>query len=103
MNHFDKAGQPIDIRQFARLAQNKDYRRIGWDLLPDGRVLSTVWLGINHQYGEGLPLIFETLLFAKEGKWEALECQRYATEAEARAGHRAMLERLLVQPQAEAP
>lgn len=48
--------------------------------------MSTVWLGINHNFAdEGPPIIFETMVFGLENADEYM--QRYATEEEARAGH----------------
>lgn len=49
------------------------------------------WL--NHQYGDGPPLIFETMLFKSKDDLDALDFERYSTEAEAVAGHEAMVER----------
>jgi len=46
--------------------------------------VSTVWLGLDHGYGGGPPLIFETMVFGgahDEDQW------RYPTEVEALAGH----------------
>lgn len=48
--------------------------------------VSTVWLGLNHQYGSGPPLIFETMIFPRWDYGE-LYMDRYSTEAEALAGH----------------
>jgi len=56
----------------------------------NGLQLSTVFLGIDHGYSvAGPPILFETMLFGKKG--EPLEVQRYATWAEAQAGHAALL------------
>ncbi len=33
-----------------------------------GERLSTVWLGLNHNWGNGAPLIFETMLFAPKSE-----------------------------------
>ena len=33
-----------------------------------GERLSTVWLGLDHQFGNGKPLIFETMLFAPKSQ-----------------------------------
>ncbi len=45
--------------------------------------VSTVFLGLDHSFGEGPPLIFETMIFP---------CQvyqtRYTTEKQARKGHK---------------
>src|SRR5262245_25131897 len=77
-----------------------------------GWVVSTVFLGLDHQWGEGPPLVFETMVFAPgryhrnrpiEGSVEtsdALRKQwdgaggRYSTWEEAEEGHRRIVERL---------
>jgi hypothetical protein len=65
-------------------------------MLPSGYWVSTVWLGLDHRFGDGLPLIFETMVFpAKDGavtSWGELDSNRYSTEEEAVAGHNAMVE-----------
>jgi hypothetical protein len=53
--------------------------------------VSTVFLGLNHQYGDGPPLIFETLVFA--GALDG-EMERYSTWEEAEQGHQAMVKRV---------
>jgi hypothetical protein len=46
--------------------------------------VSTVLLVIDHNFGEGPPLIFETMVFGgPHDEW----MERYSTEAEAKAGH----------------
>jgi hypothetical protein len=46
--------------------------------------VSTVWLGINHAFFGGPPVIFETMIFG--GEYD--QCQmRYCTEADAVDGH----------------
>jgi len=48
--------------------------------------VSTVFLGIDHSFGDGPPLLFETMIFG--GKYEEEEYQkRYSTWAQAEAGH----------------
>lgn len=54
---------------------------------PDVRV-STVFLGVDHQWGHGPPLLFETMLF-RAGTGE--EMARYTTWDQAQAGHAAMV------------
>lgn len=54
---------------------------------PRKRILvSTVWLGLDHAFGPGPPLIFETMIFI-DG-WTESYMDRYTTEAEAIIGHR---------------
>ncbi len=47
--------------------------------------VSTIFLGLDHQYGEGPPLLFETMIF---GGPHDQYCNRYSTYDEAVAGHR---------------
>lgn len=70
-----------------------NYKVVEQTLLPDGKFVSTVWLGLNHGRGAGLPLIFETMVFPTQSDLGELEVRRYATEAEARVGHAAMVAR----------
>lgn len=57
----------------------------------DAVTISTVFLGLDHQYGDGPPLIFETMIF--EAGTLDQECWRYSTVEEARIGHEAAIER----------
>ena len=51
----------------------------------DGFVtVSTVFLGLNHSFGEGSPVLFETMIFG--GEHNDLQT-RYHTRAEAEQGH----------------
>jgi hypothetical protein len=65
-----------------------DARRIGLTQVGTFEV-STVFLIINHQYGEGPPILFETMVFDKSDgdSFADLFCARYATKAAAEAGH----------------
>jgi len=50
-------------------------------------------MGLDHQYGEGPPLIFETMVFPSKDDMGELDMSRYSTEADAIAGHAAMVEK----------
>lgn len=78
-----------DLLTWARAFEKMD-RRIAADEAGPSKV-STVFLGVDHQWGDGPPLIFETLVFG--GPLEG-EMDRYSTRAEALAGHAAMLARV---------
>ena len=54
--------------------------------------VSTVFLGLNHQWGAGPPLLFETMVFQGDTSWDWQE--RYTTWDEAVAGHAAMVLRV---------
>lgn len=90
---YDKDGVPLSLGQWCQLFGDFDYRRIAHDQIA-GVGISTVWLGIDHNWsGEGLPVIFETMVFglAELGLTDR-EQWRWSTLEEAREGHRHIVE-----------
>ena len=80
--YFGRDGKPMSPAEWVDAMENGD-RQVDRTEVGDA-VVSTVWMGINHQFGDGPPLIFETMIFdgpLDQAQW------RYATEAEAIAGH----------------
>jgi hypothetical protein len=71
-------------------------KRVAETTLPNGRWVSTVWLGLDHSFRSGPPLIFETMVFPNQGDMGDLDCDRYSTEAEALAGHARLCEKWAV-------
>lgn len=68
------------------------WARVAHDDLPSAHVsVSTVFLGLDHRFGPGAPLTFETMVFG--GSLDQ-EQERYSTWDEAEAGHAAMVERV---------
>jgi len=53
--------------------------------------VSTVFLGLDHQFGDGPPLLFETMVFGGEHDQDQW---RYSTWDEAEAGHRVVVNEL---------
>lgn len=97
-DYYDRDGTPLTLEQWASgYGRTPDRRRVAEDTV-DGYWVSTVWLGMNHRYGDGPPLIFETMVFAApDGEvtnWGDLYADRYSTEAEALAGHTSVVEQL---------
>lgn len=94
---YDKDGEPIDDPvEWGRLFGDLQYRFVGATTIraDNGGLyrVSTVWLGMDHSWGSGPPLIFETMVFIDEAgstevSWMDRYCDRYPTEAEAKAGH----------------
>jgi hypothetical protein len=83
MSYYDRDGQPLELREWSAKFEDKEYKRVALDAVGEASV-STVWLGLNHQWGDGPPLIFETMVFGgkhDEDQW------RWSTEADALAGH----------------
>ena len=83
-------GEPLrveDVQLWARWWETAD-RRIGFDVV--GRYhVSTVFLGIDHGWHGGPPVLWETMVFDAEGEspWRDEWCHRYSSRDEAALGH----------------
>ena len=78
------------LLQWARWMESepggKDVRRVARTQLEDGTSVSTVFLGLDHNFGMyGPPILFETMIFGNDNLGEYQ--QRHATWDEAAAGH----------------
>ena len=83
--YYDKEGRQITAVEWSNL-YSPEYKRVAESRLSDGRWVSTVWLGINHNFSpDGPPIIFETMAFTKDFEEEA--CYRASTIEEARSNH----------------
>lgn len=101
--YFGLDGQPITREQWAQTFDDIKSRRIGQQTVgygPGKKWVSTVWLGLNHQFGDGLPLIFESMVFQHGYGWRKRfgycheVCQeRYPTKQDAIMGHRLLVEK----------
>jgi hypothetical protein len=88
--YFNRQGRPMSFEQWCERPRTD--HRVAETTLPSGYWVSTVHLGLDHQFGEGPPLIFETMVFpcdadGKPTSWCELDSDRYSTEEEALAGH----------------
>jgi len=69
-------------------------RKIALDKLPNGKIVSTVFLSIDHNFsGQGKPLLFETMVFPNDKDMGDLDCDRYPTKEDALVGHKKMVEK----------
>jgi hypothetical protein len=89
--YYDIDGQPIDMMTWAKLLEDFPGRQIG-EFADERLRISTVWLGLDHNRRcGGRPLIFETMIFLKEGADVAPEFNeaqwRWHTKEEAKDGH----------------
>ncbi len=85
---LDASGRPQvedDLMVWARWFETSgDSRIVARSELPGEVRLSTVFLGSDHQWGDGPPLLFETMVFGApwdESQW------RWSTRDAALAGH----------------
>jgi len=81
-NYYDQQGNPMELMDWAQAFETDD-RVVASDYVGDVHV-STVWLGLDHQYGDGPPLIFETMIFGGELDGEQW---RDSTEEQAKDSH----------------
>ena len=79
-----------DLITWAQMFESSEARRVARDSI-DGVDVSTVFLGLDHSFGNGPALWFETMVFG--GPLDQ-EMERYTTWAEAVAGHEDMVERV---------
>lgn len=90
--YYDRQGNPISDDEWSATFRDPELKRVA-ETTVGGIWISTVWLGLDHGWGSGPPLIFETMAFALGVSWSELAGNRYATEAEALAGHEEIVAR----------
>lgn len=88
-NH--KAVQEPDLLKWGKWNEKIENRRVANEIVNDKWRVSTVFLGIDHSFGEGEPLLFETMVFEGDDATD-LDCARYSTWEQAVAGHAHMVE-----------
>lgn len=84
---LDVTEQPVGVArediQYLKRLNNDDI----WPQIKDqinDYFVSTVFLGVDHSFGDGPPILWETMVF-KNG--EEIYCNRYSSAKEARQGH----------------
>jgi hypothetical protein len=97
---LDDDGLPIGVDSFLEWATwFEAHNRCVAKYERNGYCVSTVFLGLDHQFGKGPPLIFETMVFDDNHSHEwfgtehkldighEIECRRYSTRDDAMIGH----------------
>jgi hypothetical protein len=79
---YNLDGQPMTIEEWGAL-HDSDAKILDKTKVGDAEV-STVWLGLDHRFGDGPPLIFETMIFG--GPHDEYQ-ERYSTKEQAQTGH----------------
>lgn len=82
--YYDRDGRVITLMEWVHKFETDDEKIVQQTRGEDGTLVSTVWLGINHNWGKGPPLIFETMVFG--GDHDGYQ-ERHSTETEAIEGH----------------
>jgi len=97
--YYDRQGQPMTMHQWAEKFHDEHYTHLARDVIgPDEPLdpaplitVSTYWLGVNPNWRNEEPLIYETLIIG--GQYDAT-AMRYATETQAREGHQRVVDEL---------
>ena len=77
---------PATIEEWGKMFEDPARKQVACSKSDRGILVSTVFLGMDHGFGESPPILFETMIFGgehDEDQW------RYATWDEAVAGHKA--------------
>lgn len=93
--YYDKQGRQITRERWSELAERGFYKNVLRHRLDMNVMVSTVWLGLDHGYGDHRQ-IFETMSFEDmiaSGASETV-CKRYATAIAAIIGHFRVLRRV---------
>jgi hypothetical protein len=67
---------------------------VAYTKVTESVVVSTVFLSIAHGFDGGLPLLFETMIFAPEYPEIHHDARRYTSITAAERGHAALVERV---------
>ena len=86
----DKTYRQCDATEWGNQFEQMD-RHVGNDFI-EGYHVSTVWLGLDHSYFSGPPLLFETMVFKD---LEDIYMDRYTTWDEAVEGHKKAIQWVL--------
>lgn len=87
MSYYDKEGSPIGLMEWATLFEDRAFKKIANTIIGPYHI-STIWLGLDHDFGDGPPLIFETMILMEDETDSLCHWQsRYSTLPEAREGH----------------
>ena len=82
-----RAVEVADVHEWGRFFEDHEKRRVNQTQVGEANV-STVFLGMDHGWGAGPPVLFETMIFHgpyDQGTW------RWRTWDEAEAGHAAIV------------
>lgn len=93
--YYDFDCEPCSRERWVELF-SLDERIVDQTAIGHDYVVSTVWLGLDHAFSGGPPLIFETMVFDTTGNGklgEEKDIQRYSTWEQAETGHNAMVEK----------
>lgn len=110
--YYGRKGEPLTLLEWAARLEDLEYKRVAYTEIPPtskypASYLSTVWLGLDHNFFGGHPLIFETMRFESgaAGKFHNVigfpdseephdytDQERYYTEEQASLAHKMIVQ-----------
>jgi hypothetical protein len=82
------------MKKMEEKLQDPAYKVVKQQTLWWGGWVSTVWIGLDMSYiPHEKPIIFETMVFRNKRDFDEMDMERYSTEEEAWAGHKAMVKK----------
>jgi len=83
--YYDRDGDPLSRDEYMGALENPWHnKRVGVTKVNAEVTVSTVWLGLDHSWGDSEHKIFETMIFGGvHDSW----CDRYSSEESAMRGH----------------
>jgi hypothetical protein len=104
LNGTEPVEEP-DLEKWAEWIGNSGAkgRRVARTRFQSGAWVSTVFLGLDHSFGRGRPLLFETMAFSAPDNYRDLICRRYPTWADAERGHYEVVRELMQNEREEVP
>lgn len=91
---LDKNGEPIlcnDLIEWARHFEKSSERIVKQEHIGDSKI-STVFLGLDHAFSKGSPVLWETMVFGGKLDQETDRCS--GTRAQAKTMHERMVEKV---------
>jgi hypothetical protein len=107
MYYLDEQGEPVGVWQLDAFGDPRvrEWYEHAWEPGPrskrvaqndvDGYWVSTVFLLVDHQYGDGPPVLWETMVFSENSSGSDLYCERYTSREAAEQGHARVVAELL--------
>lgn len=103
LNNMNTGYYFLDENKIAHKASVKIYLEQRKQMVKDGtkhvckeyvgdKLVSTMWLGIDHNHIYGPPILFETMIFEDGKGYIEIYCDRYSTWKEAEDGHKKAVE-----------
>ncbi len=86
----DKTYRPCELDEWSNQFENmsiQGVRHVAEDFI-NGCHVSTIWLGMNHNYFGGVPLLLETMVFDTPHSGHDIYMKRYTTWEQAVEGHK---------------